>query len=92
MAVAGAGTTRLRLVFTQIDPASPQREFFFSVNVDEQDQYEVAECSPAVPADRLDALVRTLNAKNDFSCFVKAMRREFKAMVTTSAAPAVGPN
>jgi hypothetical protein len=37
----------------------------------------VRACEPEVAA--LPALVRQLNATNDFSAFVRAMRREFQA-------------
>jgi hypothetical protein len=38
---AGADNNKLRLVFTQIDPADPGRTFYFSVSVDEDNLYQV---------------------------------------------------
>jgi hypothetical protein len=69
---------RLRLVFTLIDAARPQRRFCFTVKMTESDAYAVDEVDPPVAA--LDGMVRLLNESNDFSRFVQGMRREFKAL------------
>lgn len=102
---------RLCLVFTQIDPACPEREFSFTIKVDQEDSYQgqrlpyivvawnaspvliftvikfmdafvcgaVESCEPSVDgiADHLECL----NTTNDFSAFVRTMRRAFKAQV-----------
>jgi hypothetical protein len=67
---------RLRLVFTQVDPADPEAKFCFSVRVTDADAYEVEECAP--PVRELPELLRALNESNDFSRFVQAMRAAFK--------------
>lgn len=72
------GDDRLRLVFTQVDARDPDRAFSFCVRVTDSDAYEVDDVTPAVG--ELPALVRTLNDGNDFSRFVQAMRRAFKAL------------
>lgn len=69
---------RLRLVFTLVDAARPQRRFCFTVKMTEADAYAVDECDPPVAA--LEGMVRLLNETNDFSRFVQGMRREFKAL------------
>ena len=70
---------RLRLTFTNIDPADPMRAFSFQVFVDGGDQYHVESCEPAVSG--LDELIDALNTGNDFSAFVLNMRKRFKALV-----------
>jgi len=67
----------LRLIFTNIDPADPMRQFSFHVFVDGGDKYHVQSCEPLVQG--LDSLVDALNAKNDFGAFVHSMRKGFKA-------------
>ena len=68
---------QLRLCFTQVDAARPQREFSLQVRVDANDVYHVTRVEPGVAA--LPALVEELNATNDFSRFVRSMRAAFKA-------------
>lgn len=70
---------KLRLVFTQIDPSDPDRQFRFNVRITDADVYEVEGCDPPVPG--LDALIKELNAANDFSRFVQLMRQRFKQLV-----------
>jgi len=67
---------RLRLVFTLIDAADPNRRFFFTVRMNDSDAYTVDECSP--PIDAMADMVRALNENNDFSKFVQLVRKEFK--------------
>lgn len=72
---------RLRLSFTQVDPADPARRFAFSLNVTPSDAYEVEDCVPPLAGGRLERLVAELNAGNDFSRFVQLARRAFKESV-----------
>ena len=74
------GDDRLRLTFTSIDSAQPDRQFFVEVRVTAGDQYVVEHCEPMVPD--LRALTDTLNTTNDFSAYVRNLRRRFKALVT----------
>ena len=74
-----AGDNKLKLVFTQIDPTRPGREFTFTLNVNDMTKYEVTECTPAVEG--VDALVDAVNVDNDFGGFVKAMRKGFVGLV-----------
>jgi hypothetical protein len=69
---------QLKLTFTQIDAAEPTREFIIAVSVDDGDVYRVMQCAPEV--ELLDALVTELNATNNFSLFVQALRRSFVAL------------
>jgi len=71
------GDDKLKLVFTQIDPSDPDRQFSFSVKVNNHDVYEVESCEPRVEG--VDKLLARLNSDNSFSAFTKAMRRQFKA-------------
>ena len=46
--------------------------------MDDGDVYRVMQCAPEV--ELLDALVTELNATNNFSLFVQALRRSFVAL------------
>ena len=70
-----AGGNRLRLVFTLVDPKDEGREFCFTLNVNEENKYEVCECEPGVGG--VEGLLRKVNEDNEFGAFVKAMRKEF---------------
>ena len=70
------GDERLRLIFTNVDEHAPSRAFSFLVYVDATDRYHIDACEP--PIDALPELTATLNRTNDFSAFVRGMRREFK--------------
>jgi len=79
LAFERVGDERLRLTFTNIDPADPMRSFAFQVFVDGGDKYHVESCEPLVQG--MDELLGTLNRDNDFSAFVRSMRRRFKESV-----------
>ena len=68
----------LRLTFTQIDAAAPSREFTFVIHVGADSIYTVETCDPPVP--QLRDLLKSLNGSNDFSAFVRGMRRAFKGL------------
>eukprot|EP00003_Mantamonas_plastica_P013108 TRINITY_DN23067_c0_g1_i1.p1 TRINITY_DN23067_c0_g1~~TRINITY_DN23067_c0_g1_i1.p1 ORF type:complete len:237 (-),score=97.03 TRINITY_DN23067_c0_g1_i1:24-686(-) len=65
----------LRFVFTHIDADDVDREFLFTVSVDEDDQYHLVECKPMIP--KVQKLIDEVNETNQFSDFVIAMRRKF---------------
>ena len=48
------------------------------VFVDGGDKYHVESCEP--PLQGLDELVGALNTNNDFSTFVRQLRKKFKAL------------
>ena len=75
---------RLRLVFTLIDGARPDRKFCFNVRVSAGDAYVVDGIEPPVPGG-VEAIVSELNATNDFSRFVQTMRRAFLEVVAGEA-------
>jgi len=70
----------LRLNFTHVDPERHDRKFSVAVMVDENNQYQVFECSPQIVT--IDTLVERLNDCNDFAWFVQTVRREFKLACT----------
>merc|ERR1712096_87405 len=70
------GDDKLQLVFSMIDPADIGREFSFSVHVNEENSFEVNDVDP--PVEGLLPIVKELYDRNNFSEFVKAMRRKFK--------------
>ena len=55
------------------------RTFAFQVFVDDGDKYHVESCEPLVSG--MDELLATLNSDNDFSAFVRSMRKRFKDLV-----------
>lgn len=71
------GQDQLKINLTQIDPSDPKRVFAFAVHIDPSDKYHVILCDP--PLNNTDDLVHELNTSNDFSLFVRRMRRSFKA-------------
>lgn len=73
------GDDRLRLTFTMLDPNHNDRPFFVEVRVTAGDRYVVESCEPLVPD--LQSLTDDLNASNDFSAYVRAIRQRFKALV-----------
>lgn len=60
-----------------IDPKKEDRAFFFTIFIDGS-KYVMKECEPPLPASQVDALIDEVNITNDFSKFVRAMRRKFK--------------
>jgi chromosome segregation ATPase len=72
------GQDQLKLNLTRIDPSDPERVFAFAVHIDPNDKYHVILCDP--PLNNTDELVDELNMSNDFSLFVRRMRRSFRAL------------
>eukprot|EP00276_Gloeochaete_wittrockiana_P011847 CAMPEP_0184371024 /NCGR_PEP_ID=MMETSP1089-20130417/163164_1 /TAXON_ID=38269 ORGANISM="Gloeochaete wittrockiana, Strain SAG46.84" /NCGR_SAMPLE_ID=MMETSP1089 /ASSEMBLY_ACC=CAM_ASM_000445 /LENGTH=225 /DNA_ID=CAMNT_0026713727 /DNA_START=17 /DNA_END=694 /DNA_ORIENTATION=- len=70
---------RLQVIFSSIDPALPARRFVFTMVVDSQDIYRVEECVPMVEG--LAEMVTELNKSNDFSGFIRGIRRKFRQKV-----------
>lgn len=79
LAFERVGEDRLRLDMTHIDPSEPSRAFSFEVYVDAANTYHIEKCSPAVPG--LPTLVARLNETNNFSEFVRTVRRAFQENV-----------
>ncbi|GAB4822989.1 hypothetical protein N2152v2_010035 [Parachlorella kessleri] len=71
---------QLNVVFTHVDPRDHGRGFHFAVEVQEDSSYAVSGCQPSV--ERLPELLVALNSGGqDFSGFVRALRREFQGVV-----------
>lgn len=68
--------------FTQIDARNPDRPFTFTLNVNDQDLYEVEECQPPLKATAIINLLDILNADHieddAFSRFIYGMRSAFQ--------------
>jgi hypothetical protein len=76
----------LRLVFTYIDAAAPEREFVVGVRVlDDDATYQVTECTPAV--DVMEPLLSTLNATGDLRGKRGSPRWVNEAALPASSAP-----
>ena len=73
------GQDQLKLNMTHIDRSDPDRVFSFSVEIDSNDHYLLLLCEP--PLANTDELVQELNHNNDFSKFVRNMRKSFCALV-----------
>jgi len=69
----------LRIGFTQIDRRNPEKKFWFDVRIMSDDTYSVQDVSPQVNG--VKDLEKELNADQDFSKFVRKMRRKFKESV-----------
>ena len=72
---------RLRLTFTKLDPAEPERPFSFCVHVDDDQIYHISGCEPALPMESVAPMLRKLNEVNNFGAFVCGMRRCFEQLV-----------
>ena len=70
--------SRLKIAFTNVDPADPSRLFFFVVFVDQDEQYHIEQVEPGVGS--IADLMHRLNETNDFSSFVRNMRKKFQAL------------
>ena len=69
------GQDQLKLNMTNIDRSDPDRVFFFAVHIDPNDHYHVIQCEPQLS--NTEELVDELNRTNDFSKFVRRMRKSF---------------
>jgi len=79
---------KLRLAFQWIDPAAPARQFCATVALDSSTgKYKVEDCQPALSAEQLGVWEEELAESNDFSAFVKKLRRGFKQWILQPAEP-----
>lgn len=62
--------------FIYIDPQKPLREFAVGLQINDDDEYEVSTCAPAVQ--NLSSIVAKLNTSNCFSAFILNLRSAFK--------------
>lgn len=69
---------RLLLLFTLIDPSSPEREFRLVLDF-AGGQYSVPQCDP--PLANLGTLLEQVNSDRDVHLFIKKVRREFVQLV-----------
>lgn len=69
------------IVFTQLDKTNPQRRFFFTLKVDENEMYLMDDCQPHVTPMKQQELLDALNDAGDdpdsLSSFVRGMRKAF---------------
>lgn len=65
----------LQFIFTQVDPADPERQFSIDISV-AQNNYSIKECEPALEG--LDDFVQDINRTNDLALFLKRVRRGFR--------------
>jgi len=73
----------LKVIFTNIDPQNPSREFYFLTYVDANSRYHISEHSPILSD--IDSLVDQLNKDNNFSRFVITIRKKFVSSVKSLA-------
>mmetsp|Transcript_20119 Transcript_20119/g.29919 ORF Transcript_20119/g.29919 Transcript_20119/m.29919 type:complete len:234 (-) Transcript_20119:285-986(-) len=67
-----------KIIFTQVDKDSPNREFYFIIAIDDNNQYELQACQPRVSG--LKPYVDFLNETNDFGGFIRFMRKQFQLL------------
>ena len=72
-------TNALRIGFTQIDRRNTDKNFWFDVRIMEDETYAIQQVVPEVSG--LKELEAELNADNDFSKFVRNIRKKFKETV-----------
>lgn len=77
----GTNDGALQLGFRLLDRREPDRKFCVSVVVNDRDCYEVTASYPTLPRPRLATLVDDVNRTNDFSLFVRRLRKEFLAII-----------
>eukprot|EP00697_Spironema_sp_BW2_P000824 gnl/Spiro4/11106_TR5890_c0_g1_i1.p1 gnl/Spiro4/11106_TR5890_c0_g1~~gnl/Spiro4/11106_TR5890_c0_g1_i1.p1 ORF type:complete len:225 (-),score=63.40 gnl/Spiro4/11106_TR5890_c0_g1_i1:86-760(-) len=74
-----SGEGILSFVLTKVDRANPAREFVVSLRLNDNNEYEVVQCSPAVPD--VAIRVRELNAAPDrFANFLAKVRAAWCSM------------
>jgi len=76
------GQDQLKLNMTSIDRSDPDRIFSFAVHIDPNDSYHMILCEPQLKS--TDELVNELNHTNDFSKFVRNMRKAFVKFAATN--------
>jgi kinetochore protein Spc25, animal type len=69
---------QFQIVFTQVDPSNPQRQFSFTMRLN-GDLYELMACEPRIS--QLRPLIDQLNASNDLKAFVIDIRKHFRSIV-----------
>jgi chromosome segregation ATPase len=72
-------TNALRIGFTQIDRRNTDKNFWFDVRIMEDETYAIQQVVPEISG--LKELEDELNADNDFSKFVRNIRKKFKETV-----------
>lgn len=72
----------IRFIFTRVDKYDLDRKFSFVLRVNDEDRWEVKDCSPALDADQVLALVEEFDETEDWPPFVGGMRRLFKNTLT----------
>jgi|ERR1712086_248815 len=71
------GDDHLKITFNNIDEAEPNKEFWFAVEVDADNVYQIKEGSCKPKIEELPAMLHTLNENNNFGSFVRQMRSKF---------------
>lgn len=76
----------LKVVFTQVDPSRPEREFTLGLHLDGARTYSVVRCDPPGALSAVRRLCDALNScPEDFAWFVREVRAEFRACAADEA-------
>ena len=67
----------MKFIFTQIDPSSPSRVFFFLMFVDQDNLYQLVETCPPVDPMQCSNILEDLNNDNEIGIFVFRIRKLF---------------
>lgn len=68
----------MRFIFTQIDESNPQRQYYFTIFVDDQDSYQFVNSNPPLDKSICSQYIQKLNVDSNIARFVANMRRAFK--------------
>lgn len=76
----------LKIVFTQVDPSDPEREFTLGLHLEGAHTYSVVRCDPHAALSAARRLCDALNScPEDFAWFVREVRAEFRACAADEA-------
>ena len=67
----------IRITFRCIDPAHPKRRFYVVLKVNENEKWELLRTKPSL-SNEIE-LMEKLNESNDINCFLRSVRKSFKA-------------
>jgi hypothetical protein len=74
----------MKFIFTQIDSSNHSRVFYFTIYVDNNDQYQFVNSNPPLDLSYCQSCIQLLNENNNISRFVINMRNAFKSGVARS--------
>jgi hypothetical protein len=71
----------MKFIFSNVDPGDPNKQFYFTMYVDENDSYRLVDAVPAISPTFAKKHMEILNSDNDIGKFVVNVRRYFRRTV-----------